>query len=122
MALNQLENDHPLPLVYYFRSFAERGVEPPEQAALGLTRAAELAPFDLHLRLNLASYQIQKGMLEDARGNLVPLAYNPHGGAMADSARQVLERIDAGGETPAAEELIALLHAQPADAEAGGAQ
>ncbi len=122
VALNQLENDHPLPLVYYFRSFAERGVEPPEQAALGLTRAAELAPFDLHLRLNLASYQIQKSMLDEARGNLVPLAYNPHGGAMADSARQVLERIDAGGETPAAEELIALLHARPADAEASSTQ
>lgn len=119
LALNKLENDHPLPLMFYFRSFAERGVEPPEQAALGLERAAELAPFDLGLRLNLATYQIHTGNLEGARSNLVPIAYNPHGGAMAESARLTLERIDAGGE-PSAEELMAILRSPPPEAVAAG--
>jgi len=116
-ALNQRENDHPLPLVYYFRSFAERGVRPSEQAVLGLTRATELAPFDLGLRVNLATYQIQAGELAAARANLVPVAYNPHGDAMADAARQVVERIDAGGE-PSAPELLALLRPAPTEAAA----
>ena len=119
IALNKLENDHPLPLVYYFRGFAERGAKPPEQAVHGLERASELAPFDLGLRFNLAMHQILTGELAAARGNLLPIAYNPHGGDMADGARRVVERIDLGGE-PAAEELMALL-AKPAP-EAGAAE
>lgn len=115
VALNKIENDHPLPLVFYYRSFVERGAEPPETAVLGLHRAAELAPFDLGLRLNLASQQINAGKLADARDNLVPVAYNPHGGGLAGPARQVIERIDAGGE-PAAAELLALLYPPPPEA------
>jgi hypothetical protein len=95
-------------------------VRPPEQAVRGLERATELAPFDLGLRFNLAAYQIQAGDLLGARGSLVPVAYNPHGGPMADSARRVLERIDAGGE-PAAPELMALLSGPPPEA-AGGSE
>ena len=123
LALNKIENDHPLPLIYYFRSFAERGATPPEQAVFGLERAAQLAPFDLGLRLNLATYQIQSGDLANARGNLVPVAYNPHGeGAMVDGARQVIERIDAGGD-PEPPELMALLRGPPEEkTEAGGAE
>jgi hypothetical protein len=116
VALNRIENDHPLPLLYYYRSFVERGVRPPEQAALGLARAAELAPFDLGLRFNLATHQIQSGDLPAARSNLVPIAYNPHGGgAMADAARRMIERIDEGGE-PAADELMALMRPSALDA------
>jgi tetratricopeptide (TPR) repeat protein len=119
LALNKIENDHPLPLVFYYRSFAERGVEPPEQAVNGLERASEVAPFDLGLRLNLASYQIGKGDLARARANLVPVAYNPHGGAMANAARLAVERIDAGGE-PTAPELFALLSGVPAEVAGAG--
>jgi len=120
LALNRIENDHPLPLVYFFRSFAERGARPSEQAALGLARAAELAPFDFGLRLNLATYQIGANDLSGARGSLQAIAFNPHGGPMAEAARRVVERIDAGGE-PSAGELMALLRAPPAEepAEAG---
>lgn len=118
LALNRIENDHPLPLVYYFRSFAERGAQPPEQAVRGLERATELAPFDLGLRLDLAVYQINAGDLPRARASLQPLAFNPHGGAMAEAARRVVERIDAGGERPAPE-LLALLHSQDEEEGAG---
>jgi tetratricopeptide (TPR) repeat protein len=115
VALNKIENDHPLPLVYFYRSFAERGAEPPDLAVHGLERAAELAPFDLGLRLNLAAQQIEAGNLDAARSNLVPVAYHPHGGGLAGPARQVIERIDAGGE-PAATELLALLRLPTPDA------
>lgn len=120
LALNKIENDHPLPLVFYFRSFVERGVQPPEQAVAGLERATELAPFDIGLRMNLAVYQINAGKLAEARGNLLPLAFNPHGGELAEAARRVVERIDAGGE-PAAPELLALLKMPSEEAGAGGA-
>lgn len=113
LALNKLENDHPLPLIYYFRSFAERGVRPPEQAVFGLERAAELAPFDLGLRFNLATHQVQAGDLEQARFHLRPIAFNPHGGEMAEAARQVIERIDAGTTTEP-QELLAPLDPTPA--------
>lgn len=120
LALNKIENDHPLPLVFYFRSFAERGERPPEQAVLGLSRATELAPFDVAMRFNLAVYQIQAGELANARGNLIPIAYDPHGGGRAEAARRVVERIDAGGD-PSAPELMALLRDPAESGAAGGA-
>lgn len=96
LALNRIENDHPLPLIYFNRSFAARGVPPNENAAMALERAAELAPFDLGLRLNLATQQLQAGKVEQARANLLPVAYSPHGGPMAEGARAVIDRIDQG--------------------------
>jgi tetratricopeptide (TPR) repeat protein len=119
LALNKIENDHPLPLLYYYRSFAERGARPPEQAVFGLERAAELAPFDLGLRLNLASHQIVQGELDAARANLVPVAYHPHGGSTSNAARLVIERIDAGGE-PGVSELLALLSGTAVEVVAAG--
>lgn len=108
VALNKLENDNPLPLVFYFRSFAERGVKPPDQAVLGLMRAAELAPFDLGLRLNLAEYQIAAGDYASARANLVPIAFDPHGSPISAGARTLIERIDSG-KPPSAEEAAKIM-------------
>jgi tetratricopeptide (TPR) repeat protein len=108
LALNRIENDHPLPLIYFNRSFAERGLPPSENAAQALERAAELAPFDLYLRLNLATQQLQAGRTEAARANLLPIAYSPHGGPMAEGARAVIERIDHGAP-PDADELARIL-------------
>lgn len=108
IALNRLENDNPLPLIYYFRSFAERGVKPPKQAVLGLTRAAELAPYDLDLRLMLAEYQLDTGDLADARRNLVPIAYDPHATATSAGARTLIQRID-NGKPPDAKETAQII-------------
>jgi Flp pilus assembly protein TadD len=107
LALNKEESNHPLALEYYYLAFAERGLEPPENAVRGLRRAVELAPFDEGLRLNLASYDIQTGNLAAARHELVPVAYAPHGGSAADSARHVIDGIDGGKDKP--QELLTLL-------------
>ena len=109
VALNKIENDHPLPLIYYYRGFAQRGSTPPDIALRGLERAAELAPFDLGLRMNVAMSQLASGDTAAARYNLLPIAFNPHGGNMAEAARQVIERIDAG--TDGAEALAGALSA-----------
>lgn len=108
VALNQIENDHPLPLIYYFRSFAESGRRPTATAVQGLERATELAPFDLGLRFNLAMLQSAEGRTEQARRNLLPVAYNPHGGEMAERARAMIERIDIGedSDTPRIEVIL----------------
>lgn len=93
-ALNKLENDHPLPLVHYYRSFVERGETPTETARHALERAAQLAPFDRGLAVNVAVMQMGEGKIELARYNLRPVAADPHGGGLADQARTLLESLD----------------------------
>lgn len=92
--LNTIENNHPLPLIYFYRSYHAQGREPTPLAIQGLTRAAELAPFDLGLRMNVAMQQLRDGKSAEARNNLIPIAYNPHGGGFANIAKQIIERID----------------------------
>jgi tetratricopeptide (TPR) repeat protein len=94
VALNRRENDHPLPLIYYYKSFVEQDKPPPPLAVSGLIRAVELAPFDLGLRMNLATALIRLDRKEEARIALEPVAFNPHGGNLAESARTMLARLD----------------------------
>jgi len=109
-ALNRIENDHPLPLIYYYRSFADRGEHPADLAVQGLERAVQLAPFDRGLRYDLAVYHLNADNFVEARYYLLPIAYDPHGGRASDGARRVVERIDAGIEgAGAGRELLTLL-------------
>lgn len=94
IALNRIENDHPLPLVYFYRSYVEQGREPTALALSGLIRATQLAPFDLGLRMNLGAALLRAGRPQDARAILLPVAYDPHGGGGADHARKIIDRID----------------------------
>ena len=95
VALNKLENDHPLPLIYYYRSFSAQG-KPSELAVQGLERAVELAPFDMGLRFNLARQYIRDNKMDYAKAMLRPVAYNPHGGSMAKSAQSLMDKIESG--------------------------
>lgn len=95
LALNRIENDHPIPLIYNYRTImAETGRAPPT-AILGLERASELAPFDLGLKYMVALRQLADGKRDAAKANLAPIAFNPHGGSMASEAQAMIERIDA---------------------------
>ena len=89
-ALNARETNHPLPLIYYYRSFAERGIEPPEDAKTALEQAASMAPFDQGLWLNVARMQMQEGKIALARDSLKPLAADPHGSPAAAQAKLLL--------------------------------
>lgn len=120
LALNRLENDHPLPLYYYFQSFALRNRPPSVQAVLGLERAVDLAPFDFNLRMTLARHWISSGDFLQARAVLLPVAHHPHGGSWARNLREVIRRMDAG-EDAQASALLALLDAAPPE-EAGAWQ
>ncbi len=95
LALNRIENDHPLPLIYFYQSFLRDGVKPSATAILGLERAAQLAPFDLGLRMTVARQQLQDGRKDAARRNLMPVAFSPHGGELAEQAQRMIARMDA---------------------------
>ncbi len=104
-----------------FAASSERGEEPPEQAVHGLERATELAPFDEGVRMNLAIYQLNAGELAEARGNLLPLAYNPHGGPKWPRRRAAWSSGSTpGGEPPAAELLALARPVRPATMPARG--
>lgn len=92
-ALNKVEADHPLPLIFYYRSFVEQGREPTALARHALERASQLAPFDRGLAFQAALMQAGEGKIGLAKENLRVLAANPHGGALADRARKLSEEI-----------------------------
>jgi len=89
-ALNNRENDHPLPLIYYYRSYVQRGAAPPENAKHALERAAQLAPFDKALWFNVAMMQMQEGKIALAKDALQPIANDPHGSGQASAAKDLI--------------------------------
>ncbi|WP_040370830.1 hypothetical protein [Blastomonas sp. AAP53] len=97
-AANQVENDNPIPLSFFYRTFAAEGKTPPEIAVKGLQKALMLAPYDIGLRITLARHQIQTDDKETARKTLAPLLNHPHDTQLAELARQML---DGAAATPA---------------------
>ena len=89
-ALNQLEADHPYPLMFYYRSFVDRGATPNETARHALERASILAPFDLGLAMNTARMQAQEGKVAISIATLQPVAASPHGGGTAAMAKALI--------------------------------
>lgn len=92
-ALNRLENDHPLPLMYYYRSFVMRGAEPTTLARDALEQASGLAPFDHSLSMTLAMMKASVGEIAASQRLLRTLANNPHGGQLAADAGSYLIRL-----------------------------
>jgi tetratricopeptide (TPR) repeat protein len=92
-ALNGIEAEHPLPLFYYYRSFAQRGAKPPEDARAALSYAAQLAPFDQQYQINTGMMMIGEGQNALAREFLAPLAADPHGSPAARRARQLIAAV-----------------------------
>jgi tetratricopeptide (TPR) repeat protein len=90
-AANRVENDNPLPLSFFYRSYAAEGKKPPEIAVQGLHRALTLAPYDTALRMTLAHHHIRAGDTAAARKTLGPLLNHPHDTRLADVARRMLE-------------------------------
>ncbi len=122
LALNALENEHPLPLLYYYRSFTQSGRKPGNSARAGLVRALEIAPFDFSLRMEAVMMHLRAGAFVEAGPALQPIAFSPHGGPMAAQAAVVLDRIGQGNlGDDAGQELIDLLTTNP-DAEAAAAE
>jgi len=96
-ALNAREKDHPLPLIYYYRSYLDQDLEPSETAKNALFQASQLAPFDDEVTFQTAIMYAQEGNLVMARDYLKPLANTPHGGPISRMSHAI---IDAMAEAP----------------------
>jgi Flp pilus assembly protein TadD len=111
ISVNKIENDHPIPLVYYYLSFLKQGKEPRKDALDGLEWALELAPYDNGVRMMVARRQMEEKRFADAIRTISPLAYNPHAGednpaiALLDTARKEMAAVagNATGKQGAAE-------------------
>lgn len=106
ISVNKIENDNPVPLIFYYLSFAEQGKEPTQTALDGLEWALELAPYDGTLRMMVASREIHDKHFAEAIRTISPLAYDPHLGAnnpaiaLLQKAREDLAAQSAGKEAP----------------------
>lgn len=95
VTLNHREPDHPLPLLYFYRSYVFQGKTPTPLAIDGLVRAVTVAPFDFNLRMEAGLALIPLGRMAEVRYAMLPVATAPHGGLRAEAAKRILARIDA---------------------------
>ncbi len=91
---NRAENDHPIPLIYYYRTFAAKGKNPNEISIRGLEQALGLAPYDINVRFMLINQYLFDHRFNDARRILRPLRSDPHNRGFGTAAVQMLEEID----------------------------
>jgi tetratricopeptide (TPR) repeat protein len=92
--LNQLEGDHPIPLIYLYRGYGARGEIAPQPARSALVRAARLAPFDLGLACEVGSLFASEGSIAAAVSVLQPIAGNPHADALTVQAKALIKYLD----------------------------
>jgi tetratricopeptide (TPR) repeat protein len=102
-ALNKVERDHPIPLIYYYRSLQASGKEISDVAAHGLERALELAPYDKIVRWELVQLFIRENSNALAYRTLMPLANDPHNRSDDNPAIALLAEIKQKIEAEVAE-------------------
>lgn len=92
---NKLDTEDPEPLFLYFLSYVRGGQRPTANALNALHYASALAPQDKGLRISSAVAWLNEQKLAEARLDLLPIAFDPHGGEAAETARAAITRIDA---------------------------
>jgi tetratricopeptide (TPR) repeat protein len=101
LAANKADPNDPAPFILFYDSFRAQGIAPTANAVKGLQRAFELAPQDRMLRMRMARQYLVDGKGAEARAILVPLAFDPHGGAMSEAIQAIVTRIDGDGAAAA---------------------
>lgn len=92
-ALNKIETDHPIPLIYYYRSLQMSGKDISEIAAHGLERALQLAPYDQAVRWQVVQQLMDDENFGTAYRTLMPLANDPHNRSEDNPAIPLLAEI-----------------------------
>jgi tetratricopeptide (TPR) repeat protein len=87
--VNSIENDHPIPLIQFYRAYREQGIEPTPNAVEGLSWALALSPFDQGLRMNVASQYMEDKKYAEALRTLKPLLNSAHDGGLSDEAQKL---------------------------------
>jgi hypothetical protein len=96
ISANAIDKEDPEPLMEFYKAYVSQGIRPTANAIAALHYASDLAPQDLDLRMNSAFAYLADGKAAEARQALIPVAYDPHGAAVAKAAREMMGRIDAG--------------------------
>jgi len=96
MRANKIDPEDPEPLILFYQTYRSEKIRPTANAIAALHYAASLAPQNSGLRLGNARQYLVDGKPAAARKALIPLAYNPHGGALSDEARRLIGLIDSG--------------------------
>jgi len=91
---NKIDPENAEPLILFYRSFVNQGVQPTKNAVDGLTYALALAPQDAKLRLELVGQLIKDSRWDDAHRAIVTLAYSPHAGKWHEAVVKVLQSVD----------------------------
>ena len=92
-ALNRVEVEHPIPLIYFYRSLKLAGKDITEIAAHGLERALQLAPYDKNVRWELTQQLVAEEKYAIAYRILLPLANDPHTRSDDNPAIKLLAQI-----------------------------
>ena len=92
-ALNKVEVDHPIPLIYYYISLKASGKDITDVAAHGLERALQLAPYDKSVRWQLTQQLVDEENYAVAYRTLLPLANDPHNRSEDNPATALLAQI-----------------------------
>jgi hypothetical protein len=90
---NRADTEAVLPLLAYYRSFAEAGEAPPEVAMQGVAKALDSVPSAPSSRLTLGTALAGRGEREAARRTLRPVTHGAHESPEREKARAVLEAI-----------------------------
>jgi tetratricopeptide (TPR) repeat protein len=104
-AANRVDPEDPEPLILFYMSFRSQGIQPTTNAVIGLNEALRLAPQDMGLRMIAARQYLADNKPAEARAALAPVAFAPHGGAMAQAAAALITKIDAGAAKDALREI-----------------
>lgn len=113
LAANKLDTEDPEPLMLFYQSYVRQGERPTANAIAALHYAARLAPQDGGLRMTSAMAYLNERKLDEARLEIAPIAYDPHGGEFAATARRMLELVAKG-------EVDSALGIRKVEAEASG--
>ena len=106
---NKIDAEAAEPLVLFYRTYIEQGIQPTSNAVDGLTYAVVLAPQDSKLRMELIGRLFDDNRLADARKVLIPIAYSPHVGKWRDAVVAILEQLDAGNRDKAKSKWAAVV-------------
>jgi hypothetical protein len=89
---NRIDPESPAPLLLFYNSFVAEGVRPNANAIAAMRYAAALAPQDIGLRLLVGKSLLAEGKTAEARAMLIPVAFYPHGGRLAEEARRLIDQ------------------------------
>lgn len=95
ISTNRIDTEDPEPLMEFYKMFVREGIPPSPNAIAALHYASDLAPQDTGLRMTSAMQYLIDGKAADCRRALAVVAYDPHGGELAQTARQVLTKVNA---------------------------